>query len=97
MTRALVLAFALSLAAILVSLFTMGAGHGTNLPAYVLLPWTMGLAMARFDNVILLLSALAQFPLYAALIGYERLLAIPVSAAHLLAAIWHVARDGGVI
>lgn len=94
MVRTQVFAFAFSLAAILVSLFAVGAGHGTNLPAYFLLPWTMCLAMARFDNIVLLLTALAQFPLYAALICHKRLLAIPLAAAHLVAALTHVARDG---
>jgi len=44
-----------------VSLFTMGAGHGTNVPASVLFPWSMLLAYAGFNNGALLVTSLAQF------------------------------------
>jgi hypothetical protein len=52
------------------SFWLAGAGHGTYIPAIVLFPYTMGIAVALGNIAVpLVVLALAQYPAYAALLG----------------------------
>lgn len=93
MIKSLLIGLALSVAAVFVSLFTMGAGHGTNVPASILLPWSMLLAYAQFDSGVVLLSSLIQFPLYAVLVRRKRVLALPLAIIHFGAVAGALARS----
>lgn len=69
--------------AIAISLFTMGAGHGTNVFASIVLPWSMLLGYAQFESGVLLASSLVQYPLYAVLVRSKPALALPIVLIHL--------------
>jgi hypothetical protein len=86
-------AAAVGVVAIFVSLFASGAGHGTNVPAYILLPWTMLLGL-QVDQGTLLIVSLAQFPLYAALFAWERWTIVVIAAGHLAATAWLLTSNG---
>lgn len=90
--KLLAIGLVLSVASIFVSLLAMGARHGTNVPASILLPWSALLAYAQVENWALLLSALTQFPLYAALVCSKRVLALPLAVIHFGAAVGALAR-----
>jgi hypothetical protein len=83
----------LSVSAIFVSLFSMGAGHGKNVLPSILLPWSMLLAYAQLDSWILMLGSPIQFPLYAGLVCYKRALALPLALIHFGAAVGALARS----
>ncbi|WP_192255357.1 hypothetical protein [Mesorhizobium silamurunense] len=80
--------------AFVITIFTMGAGHGTNVPGFILIPWTMLLMLAGAGISTFLLSACAQFAIYIALIRFRPLLALPIGIVHCVAAVWGMARNG---
>lgn len=84
----------LGLVGFLVAIFTMGAGHGTNVPGFIVVPWVMLLMMAGAGALPGLLSACAQFTIYVALIRFRPLLVLPIGILHCVAAVWGMARNG---
>ncbi|RUU13044.1 hypothetical protein EOD23_05675 [Mesorhizobium sp. USDA-HM6] len=84
----------LGLVGFLIAIFTMGAGHGTNVPGFIVVPWMMLLMMVGVGAVPGVLSACAQFSIYIALIRFRPLLALPIGIVHCAAAVWAMARNG---
>lgn len=93
-TAWLVTATAAGLVAAFVSLLAAGAGHGTNVPAYLLVPWTMLLASSQTDSIMLLALSVAPFPLYAALAAWRRWLVAPIAFGHAVASLWLLVDNG---
>ncbi|MGX9120314.1 hypothetical protein ACWTU6_27165 [Mesorhizobium sp. BHbsci] len=84
----------LGLVGFLIAVFAAGAGHGTNIPGFVVVPWMMLLLLARFGTLILLLAACAQFVVYLWSIRSKPILALPIGMAHCVAAVWGMNLNG---
>jgi hypothetical protein len=69
----------------MVALLAAGAGHGTYIPAKVIFPYTMLLALA-FEEVTvpLMVLAVVQFPLYGLVVGMAYKWGKPLIVAFLL-------------
>ncbi|MCG7507990.1 hypothetical protein [Mesorhizobium retamae] len=84
----------LGLVGFLVAVFAAGAGHGTNIPGFVVVPWMMLLLLARAETLILLLAACVQFVVYLWAIRSRPILALPIGIAHCAAAVWGMHLNG---
>ncbi|OBQ94601.1 MAG: hypothetical protein E5V67_25495 [Mesorhizobium sp.] len=94
MLKTIAAGLGLGLVGFLIALFTMGAGHGTNVPGFVVVPWMMLLMMAGAGALPGLLAACAQFTIYILLIRCKPLLALPIGIVHCAAAVWGMAGNG---
>jgi hypothetical protein len=86
----------LGLIAMLVAVIAMGAGHGTNVPGCILVPWAMLALFAREGNALIFALGFIQYPVYAALVGYRRVMAIPVLLVHIAAVAGVLLRNGSL-
>ena len=84
----------LGIVGFLIAIFTIGAGHGTNVPGFIVVPWMMLLMMAGIGAVPGVFSACAQFTIYILLIRSKPLLALPIGIVHCVATVWGMARNG---
>lgn len=84
----------LGLVGFLIAVFAAGAGHGTNIPGFAVVPWMMLLMLARAGTLMLLLAACAQFAVYLWAIRSKPILALPIGIAHCAAAVWGMYLNG---
>ncbi|TIP36787.1 MAG: hypothetical protein E5X77_36165, partial [Mesorhizobium sp.] len=61
MLKVIAAGMGLGLAGFLVAVSTMGGGHGTNVPGFIVVPWMMLLLLAGAGTLALLSAACAQF------------------------------------
>jgi hypothetical protein len=84
-----------SAGATFISILTMGAGHGTNLPAYIMVPWAMILLIAdQTGTSMVLVAMLAQYPIYGAILGFRWRLWPFVLVPHFIDSMALLWRDG---
>ncbi|TPL14850.1 hypothetical protein FJ945_30005 [Mesorhizobium sp. B2-4-9] len=94
MLKTIAAGLGLGLGGFLIAVFAAGAGHGTNVPGFIVVPWMMLLLLARAGTMALLIGACAQFVIYLLIIRSRRLLALPIGIAHCAAAVWGMALNG---
>ncbi len=69
--------------ATLIAIFTMGAGHGSNVPGCFVVPWmVLAFRMPLAGNFVWMAAGIVPYAIYAALIGYRRRLVVPVIVVH---------------
>ncbi|RWL93581.1 MAG: hypothetical protein EOR68_23930 [Mesorhizobium sp.] len=94
MLKVIAAGMGLGLAGFLVAVSTMGGGHGTNVPGFIVVPWMMLLLLAGAGTLALLSAACAQFVVYMLLIRIRLLLALPIALLHCAAMVWGMAQNG---
>jgi hypothetical protein len=66
------LSFPVGAVAIFTSIYAAGMGHGTYVPASLLFPYSMLLAMTEHHiGTVSIVLALCQFPVYGQILGYS--------------------------
>lgn len=90
--RRIVVALACGSLSLFATIAAMGAGHGTNVVGWLLIPWAMLLMrVAEQPSMsVFVLAALIQFQVYAAVAVGARLFFGTVSIFHFVLSVWGI-------